>query len=185
MDKIQIPWYRYAVISYLADKLESKTKLGKTALQKLIYLLQEAYNVPLEYNFKFHFYGPFSSRLSGDLDYVDYLKGVDVEYEQSTGGYYIKPGVQKENIINKGKDFLEEYRQQLDEAIENFGTSYASNLELLSTIVYVSKEVEHEENHCTYDKVIERTGSLKPKFNPGQISEALEKLKEKNLICQP
>lgn len=36
--KLNIPWHQYAIIVHLAEKMEEKRqRLGKTALQKLIF----------------------------------------------------------------------------------------------------------------------------------------------------
>jgi len=43
---LDIPWYRYALIVALAEKMQGKGYwFGKTALQKLVYLLGAIYKV--------------------------------------------------------------------------------------------------------------------------------------------
>ncbi|MFZ3064744.1 MAG: restriction endonuclease [Nitrospirota bacterium] len=184
MNDIKIPWFRYAIIAYLAKHIGEKTQFGKTALQKLIYLLQEAYNVPLGYEFKFYHYGPFSSDLLGDLDYVDYLHGVSVEFEHSLGWYFIKPGAESEKIIKKGEEFLNTFSKQIDSIIKNFRNYTAGSLELRSTLVYVSKEIEQEGKPCSDDDLLTKTKSLKPGFTDEAIKNAIDELRNKNLICK-
>ncbi len=177
-----VPWFRYAIIAYFARIIGNETQLGKTALQKLVFLLQEAYNVPLGYDFKFHYYGPFSSDLLGDLDYVDFLQGVSVEYEPSMGWYFIKPGPENENIIKKGDDFLKKYTSEITEVCSNFGSRTAKALELRSTLIYLSKELEREGKPSSFEELANRAKSLKPAFTLSRINRAIHDLEDKKLI---
>jgi hypothetical protein len=68
--KSSIPWHQYAALSYVAKKAPRVPALGKIALQKLIYLMQELSGVPVGYRFGIFHYGPSSSDLAEDLTYV-------------------------------------------------------------------------------------------------------------------
>ena len=46
---------RFAIIRYLVDKLKD---VGKTKIQKIIYFLQEAFGVPLDYVYTMYYFGP-------------------------------------------------------------------------------------------------------------------------------
>ena len=65
---LNIPWHRYSLIGYLSKCLQDTPgSLGKTVMQKLIYLMQEAKGVPCGYEYRFYNYGPYASELSRDL----------------------------------------------------------------------------------------------------------------------
>ena len=54
-DNLQIPWEQYGLIVDLTQRLKDKRpQLGKTALQKLVYLLQHVYNVECGYDFSLY-----------------------------------------------------------------------------------------------------------------------------------
>ena len=56
-------WNKYAIIVFLVKEYAKQGRIGRTALQKLIYLLQELFNINCGYDFKFYTYGPFSSEI--------------------------------------------------------------------------------------------------------------------------
>lgn len=62
MASVQQGWARYALIAELAERLRERP-FGRTALQKLTYLLQELHGVDTGYEFPLHTYGPYSSGL--------------------------------------------------------------------------------------------------------------------------
>ena len=77
MVDFKVPWERYGIISYLAREMERfDVQFGKTSLQKIIYILQETYDVRIGYSYILYNYGPFSAGLANDLDYVAALKGL-------------------------------------------------------------------------------------------------------------
>jgi uncharacterized protein YwgA len=45
--------------------------------------MQELGGVPLKYRFHFYHYGPYSSDLAGDLEFVNTLKGISIDYNLS------------------------------------------------------------------------------------------------------
>ena len=84
---INIPWHRYALIAELTQRLEGKSsQFGKTSLQKMIYLLQELSGVTTNYQFSLYTHGPFTGQLLGDLDLVEALGAVRVQYVISAFG---------------------------------------------------------------------------------------------------
>jgi len=84
---INIPWHRYALIAELTQRLEGKSsQFGKTSLQKIIYLLQELSGVTTNYQFSLYTHGPFTGQILGDLDLVEALGAVRVQYVISAFG---------------------------------------------------------------------------------------------------
>ena len=55
---------RFAIIRYIVDMLKD---VGKVRMQKLVYFLQWIFTVPLGYDYKMHYYGPYSDELNDDL----------------------------------------------------------------------------------------------------------------------
>lgn len=88
-----LPWNQYGIIVELARRLENVSpQFGKTALQKMVYLLMEVYDVPCDYEYSLYTtYGPYSAELAANVDYVNALGGVKL-YEGSKAGYEIAVG---------------------------------------------------------------------------------------------
>ena len=64
-------WDQYGLIAELALRLKGVSRqFGKTALQKLFYILQEVYRVPLGYDYTLYNYGPYSEELADDLVFL-------------------------------------------------------------------------------------------------------------------
>ncbi|MGB4289543.1 MAG: restriction endonuclease, partial [Dethiobacteria bacterium] len=59
------PWERYGLIVELTVRMQAiSPQFGKTAIQKMIYLLQAVYTVDYGYEYSFYTYGPYSFDLS-------------------------------------------------------------------------------------------------------------------------
>lgn len=173
-----IPWNQYAVLAYIVKEVGGTSTLGKTALQKIVYLLQEIGHVPIGYKYFFYHHGPYSADLAGDIDFVSTLGGINVSYDSFINMYNITEGSKINTLLGKGSDFLEAYKAKIDRVISDFKGKKAKDLELLSTIVY-SIGMAEEENSLSEKELIGQVSVLKPKFNTAQIEEALAALKGK------
>ena len=136
-DNNVIPWHQYAAISYVAANAKGSPTLGKTAMQKLIYLVQELHRVPIGYRFRLYNYGPYSSDLAEDLTYVEFLGGITINFDRLQNSYSIKAADASKFLTGKASEFLSGFRSQIDRIIREFGSRKARDLELLATSVYV------------------------------------------------
>ncbi|MCG6535766.1 MAG: SocA family protein [Syntrophales bacterium LBB04] len=181
---IDTPWHRYALIAELAQRLQAQSpQFGKTSLQKMIYLLQELKGVPIGYQFCLYTHGPFAAQLLGDLDLVEALGAVKVQYIISGfGGYQISPGNECESIRCKASEFLKENKEAIDEVVNEFGKYSAKELELRSTIVYLDRDVKRSNKNLNQDSFIGLVRKIKPRFNEDTIAKALEELEGKDYV---
>jgi uncharacterized protein YwgA len=181
---LQIPWQRYALIVELAQRLQTKrSQFGKTALQKLIYLLQEVYGVKFGYNFKLYTYGPFTSQVLQDLDQVDSLSGVDVTSVPSDlGGYRIEPGKNAAPIKEKESRFIAEHESKFEKLINDYGAYSAKELELRATAVYVSREMQRDGIKVTVEALTQMVHDIKLYFPREDIQSVVEELKVKGHV---
>jgi len=181
---IDIPWNRYGLISELTSLLKDKCpQFGKTILQKMVYLLQEVYGVKCGYQFDLYTYGPFTSQLLQDLDLVETLNGVRISSVMSAiGGYHIEPGERNEELREKAVEFLRDstVSEAIDSLIEDFGSFNAKQLELLSTIVYVDRDMK--DKGLSREKLIQMVGDIKPKFLDSEIEDAVSILESKGIV---
>jgi uncharacterized protein YwgA len=168
------PWHHYGLIVRIAQSL-SKAPLGKTKLQKLVFLMQELKDLPSEYRFHFYTYGPYSSSLTGDASYLDAIGGLTICQYANINGYEISPGKEAEAFIAKAQPFFDEHGATIDAIIAQFGYKSAQELELIATLVYV---MHYDRKYQAGDRgfLIAKVKELKPKFNQTEVKAALDEL---------
>jgi len=157
---------RFAIIRYLVDKLED---VGKTKIQKIIYFLQEAFGVHLDYVYTMYYFGPYSDELDNDLLDMKLQDYLDIKPSPDGYGYHVHPGNEVIALID---DTIKPYARQLDECVAKFGNFPALYLELLGTLYFV----KHSEDKPTEEEIIKKVKMLKPKFGMPVIKEYYEKL---------
>lgn len=169
-------WERYGLLALLVQKMyKHNLTLGKTALQKLIYLTKVLCNIGVDYDYGLYIYGPYSHELVSDFEYltaVGVLKSEFKHYEKY-GGYEIRPGDNISEATNRAKDFIARSDKELEEIIKRFGKMSARELELIATILYLNREEE-------LGKTIlpERVKSIKPHFSMQEIEKCIDEMKD-------
>jgi len=163
---IDIPWQRYALIAELAKRLQDVSpQFGKTALQKIVYFLQEIYGLDCGYDFRLYSYGPFAAQLLGDLDIVESIGCVEVRrLLTGTGGYVIRPTEKVDALQKRAGDFLSapQTAKALHAVVDRFGRLSARDLELRATIVYVERDLLRKGKPATRTEICSpRRRSLK------------------------
>lgn len=79
-----------ALIGYLAKKIQVEypnRQVGKTYIQKMIYLLNR--NDVVDFNYSMYHYGPYSSEVSGELNFAQNTGIVQVKWIDDKG-YFIE-----------------------------------------------------------------------------------------------
>ena len=183
-EDFKVPWHRYSVIPHLAHELrEASPQFGKTALQKMVYLLQEVNDVPLGYRFSLYNYGPYAQELASDLALVEALGAVKVTYvEEDPGGYEITDGPNSARIRERGGEFLAEHKSKIDHAISSFGHLRARVLELYTTAIFVAHSLSQGGNPPTIKKTIDSVYDLKPYFALEEIHNVVDELRLRGII---
>lgn len=182
---LNIPWKRYGMIVELARRMKSKhSQFGKTALQKMIFILQDVFKVDCGYEFSLHTYGPFSSQIVHDLDFIETSKGVEVQSIGPSSGYIILPGQEADRLQEKAADFLNnlEVQDALNRLVEEFGDYSAKDLELISTITYVTKDLSEHNVSPARGEVVQTVKQLKPKFSEDIIDKQIQNLLDNAFI---
>jgi uncharacterized protein len=182
MAKTGKAWHRYALIAELANLMEESNKqLGKTTMQKMVYLLDSIYNVPSGYNFSLYLYGPYSSDLMYDLGYVENLGGVKID-EALNGGYCITKNDNYPKIIEKANNFLDIHRPQIKKAIAEFGDYNVRELELRSTIIFVYNSALASGKKIDFNSLFLQVKEIKPRFPNEEVRSAISELQEKGFL---
>jgi uncharacterized protein len=174
-------WNKYAVVGDITKALSGKTEIGKTKLQKLIFLLSELEDVGVGYEFHFYNYGPYSNGLASDIGYLGEVGALTVRFDSKDGAFHIEPGKEIDSFIKRGQEFLDSRSAALRKVTEKFGEKTAKELELLSTIVYVAKR-DPESAKGNEDRLVTVTKALKPKFSERDIRQAADLLKREGYL---
>jgi uncharacterized protein len=173
------PWRRYALIADLISRFDQQgITLGKTALQKIVFIVQRVFGFDLDYAYTLYTYGPFSADVARDLDIVAGLGGADIAYDSSYGGYELRPGPATDELRRRGKEFLSSVKDVLDQIIRDYGRASAKELELRSTIVYLAEP--SQENEVLANLVHQ----VKPQFSDYLIDAARKELEEKGYLSK-
>jgi uncharacterized protein len=176
-------WQRLGVIVELAK--QSPRPMGRTALMKYCYLLQTLRRVPLGYDFRLYSYGPFDVAVLGNLDYAKFIGAVRESVEYYPGGYSyeIEAGEQAAEIKSRSGDFLWEYGDHIDWVAREFGKYSATELELVSTLIYVDKETASDGASLSVAELVRKVGEIKPHFTQTQIAHQVKVLSECGLLA--
>jgi uncharacterized protein len=163
----------------LFSEFAQAAKLGRTAIMKLCFFLQESKGVPLGYQFSIYSYGPFDSDVLADLttaEHMNILKS-NIVYYPSGLGYEYGPG-RDHTIRDIEADFLARHRASIAWVLTNFGNRTAGDLELLSTTLFVAKF----NNPRNVTELIDKVELIKPHFSTEQIQRAFQELVTLNVL---
>jgi uncharacterized protein len=169
---------RLGLFAALAEA--TRGNLGRTALMKLCYFLQALRGLPLGYKFTLYSYGPFDSDVLADLQTAENMGVLRAGVDYYPGGYKydIQPDEKSATAKALARDFLAQYKQDIDWVARTFGGRNSPDLELLSTIVYVHQHRGISDPEDLTDQV----KSVKPHFNVAQIRQQVEWLAINGLL---
>ena len=152
----------------------SKKKVGKTYIQKTVYILQNWLDWDSDYKFKLHYYGPYSSQLSDDLDILNELDLIEIVFNGNS--YDIV-------ITKEGLQFLDEHLEEymldktkIERAISLIGKGNVRNMELIGTVLYFAKLSSNDL------EIIHLVNTVKPHFPNTTIKESIAYLKKEGIL---
>jgi uncharacterized protein YwgA len=149
---------------------------GAKAFQKLLYFAQDR-GWPTRFNFKMHFFGPYSE----DADAVlELLQSDDVVMRDPQGGGFI-PGAQSGSIALP-TPLTTSARRAIAELVRNFQADDPNSLELLATIKYVWDSDRAVHGRATPGAVARKVSRYKPRFSDEQVREGIRRLKASRYI---
>ena len=123
-----------AMITYLIECVQTyREQVGKTAIQKLMFLLER--ELKNDFNFRFHYYGPYSSFIDSELNYASFLHSVHIKWVDNRG-YFITKG---ENASTFTKILSAEEKREIETVVEQYGNLSAKELSIIATAYYLKK----------------------------------------------
>lgn len=157
--------YRYpAVLGYLVKKLGKKGKqIGKTKIQKLVYLLTRQKMVNFDYSM--HYYGPYSSQVSDQLSLAESAGIIQSRWREDKG-FFLKAGSKElkyEPILSE-KD-----TREIDELVRRFGLFDTKELTIVTTYLFLQDSLDGAQ-----EDLVEEIHKLK-NYPPSDIVKTLRK----------
>lgn len=162
---------RLAVIMKIA---EVQPEIGKTAIMKCMYFLQNLKKVPLDYEFEIYTYGPYTSSIMDEIEFARQEGLLDIKVD-NLGGRQTRYSIE---CSDKGKDviatndFINAFEAEILEIGRVFGSKSAKELELLSTIHFVGTHSSNKEK----DEICNVVRKIKPRFSSTEIAQGYDNI---------
>jgi len=151
---------------------------------KMMYLLQTVKGLDLGYSFRLFTYGPYDSQVLDDLNFAERDGVVRSETFQWQGGsgYVIKAGPNSEQALSQAKGSLPEFDDALAWVTTQFGSRTASDLEVVSTIIFVDRAYSESGEKISSSELAKRVHEIKPHHSEERISTEISALTHASLL---
>lgn len=165
---------REAVILSLIKQMRKHDNwCGETHVQKACYILEELFNNPLEFDFILYKHGPYSFDLSDELSDMQADSIVELYTKQPPYGPSFRPSANSKQLENMYPTTLTEFKPIVEFVAEKVGSARVSDLEKLSTALYVTCRKDDTGDIETRSTLINR---LKPHVSIDEAREATKNI---------
>jgi uncharacterized protein YwgA len=132
-----------AILAAFVEKVRSSGRdCGETLMQKAAYVMKELFGVPLQDDFRIHYYGPFSFELRDRLSSMEADDIVRLRPREMGVTYEI--GRRFDQLRSRFSSDIEAASHAIDFAADRLATLGVKKLEPLTTALYVSRELPGE-----------------------------------------
>jgi uncharacterized protein len=159
--------YRYpAILGYLVKKLgNSKRQIGKTKIQKLVYLLTRQRIVNFDYSM--HYYGPYSPEVSDQLSLAESAEIIQSRWSENKG-FFLKAGRKEADYQHL---LSENEMSEIDKIVSRYGTFDTKGLTIITTYLFLK-----DTRNLTEDALVNELQKIK-KYRTQEIRQVLEQAK--------
>jgi uncharacterized protein YwgA len=162
---------RSAIVATLVEECRARNQFcGETMIQKSVFFLQNLLDVPLEFDFQLHIYGPFSFELQRHLSSMmadDMIAVRPVEY-----GSTFEAGEQAAYLKKHAADAIASYRPAVDFVVNHLSGRNVKQLERVATALYFTTANEDLAVEARATKICE----VKPHITPSEAHDAVEEV---------
>lgn len=158
--------------------------MGKTAVMKTIFMIQQVKHIDLGYEFSIYTYGPYNADVMEDIDELvaDGLLSSNVYFYKDYIGYTLSATDSGGKAASNLKD---EETVALKEILGFVRGKSAKDLELYSTIIYVEDwYLKNNKTNNNIAAIIKKVHELKPHFSERVIQNAYTCLSDVNFLHQ-
>ena len=166
-------FWNTGLIGYLVKMLSERypdKQIGKTIIQKMMYLLTRC-NVA-NFNFSMYHYGPYSSEVSGELNFAERNGVVGISWKDEKGYFITKT----EKIDDFAHLLSKDEKEAVKEIAEQFGGFKAIDLSLIATALYLKDNFGVKD-----ERLVQAVHNAKKRFSPEYIESIL---KEGGILCR-
>jgi Xaa-Pro aminopeptidase len=170
---------RLDVIEALARK--ASPRLGRTAIMKCLYFLQEARGVPLGYRFTLYTYGPFDAEVLGDLAYAESqgrVRAETVTFPSGSQGYEYAAPSRRGTRLGKATA----YAADVEWVLSKFGHHSAGDLETASTLHFVDRHLARDGQLADLASLASYVHDIKPHLERAAIEREARRLMDMALL---
>lgn len=155
MKMSEVPDYKEKLVCEIIRKMsgEYKHQLGKTAVQKMTYLVSR--ESAGGFNYSLYHYGPYSGDVSYYLDTCNQNGLIKINWKGDSG-YEITPN----NSINFAEDLKSEDRETVESIVDKYAQYNAVELSLIATAFYVKDQYTDVDS----EELVKIVQSLKPNY---------------------
>jgi uncharacterized protein len=168
-------------IIYTIDQSPIRTYFGKIIVQKIVYFIQNLIpEIGINYNYRLHYFGPYSDMLERELTELEFEDIIDVEQRVGGMGYQIK-------VKQSDTDFKDAINSELQEKIRNavslFDNDGPAGLELKSTFYYLWLNVFNKKDPLIIkDELMKQAKIVKPNFTAQSFDNCFDWLVSRHII---
>lgn len=161
-----------ALLAELIDKLQMEGSwCGETHIQKATYLLENLFEVPLDYEFILYKHGPYSFDLRNELTAMRADNLLELQPHPPYGPSYMTTEASVE-LRKRFPKTLKEFGPVLEFVAGSLGSKGILELEQLSAALYVKKE----RPGASKKELAERIRTLKPHISSEAATSAIGSL---------
>ena len=163
--------------------LQENPGMGKTAVMKTIFMLQQVKHIDLGCEFSIYTYGPYNADVMEDIDELvsDGLLSSNIYFYKDYIGYTLSATDSGAKAVPNLKD---EDTSALKEILDFVSRKNAKDLELYSTIIYVEDWYLKNKKPNDMTAIIKKVHELKPHFSEEVIQKAYTCLSDANFLHQ-
>lgn len=156
---------------YILNIVQKNPGLGKTALMKIMFMLQEVKGVKTGYDFSVYTYGPYATSLMEDID--ELIAGGLITCTMYPYRTYIGYSLQ---TTDEGKKkipkFNENEKTAINDIVQFAKDKSAKELELYSTIIYMDRLFNKNSWDKDPETIASKVHEIKPHFSVEEILNA-------------
>lgn len=168
--------------AYELDNSDKKSYIGRTAIQKITYFTS-VLGVPSSYRFDMYTFGPFSSEILQDMEWLEADEIIVDESNDKKRKSFYRPGPMASALIKEHQEFITKHKAILDMVIKGLAKADANTLELAATLDFLYRWYKASAiNEPIRQLVLKRLEEIKPgKFTQEQANRMFDWLVKSRL----
>ncbi|HET6385075.1 MAG TPA: hypothetical protein VFJ58_16915 [Armatimonadota bacterium] len=159
--------------------------VGRTSIQKIMYFLK-ALGVPMSYDFEMHHYGPFSSSILRDMEWLiadDVIADLSKEPQEYSN---YAPGEGLKQLLSDHQKGLKQHNERICKLAKALAPLKPEQLELIATLDYLLRWEKATGGSGPWKpRVVDRFMEVKKeKFSRKRVEDAYDVMKNAGFLAE-